>query len=399
MDKKILLYTPFVKMGGIEKVSIEFLKILKENGIQVELLVDYDMRDKNVLLDTLPCDVEYSFVKGPKLSNFIYVLRSLAKRNKVLLPLLLASVLISDFFLYHLKVKKLVKKKKYDMVITFYQFLPTYLANNSYYKNVLWLHGSLEHFIGGSKNLFKKMYLRKFKKYDKVVTISDEMLDQLLTIYPQLNESQVARIYNPLDFNLIAKKSIDKGSLSETEKQIISKPFICHVSRVDENQKDISTLIKAYANVIACSAITHNLVIVGSGPDVDNLKALSEKMGVSEKVCFIGNQLNPYVWMKQADALVLSSKFEGFGLVLVEAMAVGTFVISSACKTGPREILGNGQCGDLFEVGNVQMLSKAIEDGLKDKSYRDRKIALASQRILAFDRQRIAKQLLELVNR
>ncbi len=78
--------------------------------------------------------------------------------------------------------------------------------------------------------------------------------------------------------------------------------------------------------------------------------------------------------MKNADIFVLSSKQECFGLVLVEAMAVNTYVISSNCKSGPPEILENGDCGDLFEIGDVDNLAKLIDNGLSKTEYRANKI-------------------------
>ena len=82
---------------------------------------------------------------------------------------------------------------------------------------------------------------------------------------------------------------------------------------------------------------------------------------------------NPFPFMKNAQAFILSSKVEGFGLVLVEALYSGTKVISSNCPTGPSQILLDGEIGELFEVSNV----KELLDKLKviiDKEYKKEKI-------------------------
>ena len=397
MKKQVLFYTPFLKVGGIEKASIEYLKLLKAKGVNVELLVDYDMGSQNLLLSEVPSGVRYHFIKDQRLSRFIYFLRTQAKTNRLFLPFLFATVIVSDFFLYHFKVKKIIQRSEFDLIVTFYQFLPAYLTRGSSAKNVIWLHGSVEHFFSGLKNLFIDSYLKKLDRYDKIVTISDEMEAQLLELYPALDESKITRIYNPLDFDLIKQKSVDNTSLSVIEKQIIAKPYICHVSRLDEGQKDISTLIKAFAKLKIDPINSHNLVIVGTGPDIQKLKLLSYVLGLVENIFFVGNQLNPYIWMKQADVLVLSSKFEGFGLVLVEAMSVGTFVIASSCKTGPREILADGQFGDLFDVGNVDALSQLLFRALSNPSYRQTKTGLAYERIRAFDREQTAQDFLDLI--
>jgi len=397
MNKQVLFYTPFLKVGGIEKVSIEYLKLLKAKGVIVELLVDYDMGSQNLLLSEVPAGIKYNFVKGQTLSRFIYFLRTRAKTNRFFLPFLFATVIVSDYLLYHFKVKKIIQRSEFDLIVTFYQFLPAYLTRGSSAKNVIWLHGSVEHFFGGLKNLFIDSYLKKINCYDKIVTIADEMKTQLLDFYPALDESKVTRIYNPLDFDLIKRKSVENTSLSVIEKQIIAEPYICHVSRVDEGQKDISTLIKAFAKLKKDPINSHNLIIVGSGPDIQKLKLLSNELGLVESVFYVGNQLNPYVWMKQADLLVLSSKFEGFGLVLVEAMSVGTFVISASCKTGPREILANGKFGDLFDVGDIDALSQLLFRALSDPSYRQTKIGLAYERISTYNKEQTALDFLDLI--
>jgi len=395
--KKFLFYTPFLKVGGIEKVTIEYLKLLVEKGFNVDLLVDYDMGSQNYFLGQVPSQVKVNFVKNKKVSGFIYFLRTLSKKYSLFSPFLFASVILSDFLLYYFKVKKLMVRSDYDATITFYQFLPSYITKHNKIKHFIWLHGSVEHFFGCYKSVFRKHYFRKLQKYDKVVTISEEMRDQLLAFYPDLEFNRVERIYNPLDFEYISLLSKDLSSLSSTELNLINCPFFCHVSRVDENQKDIETLLRSFAVLQTTSSVNHNLVIVGTGPDVKKLKELSIELGLEKKVFFVGNQLNPYVWMKHADILVLSSRFEGFGLVLVEAMAVDTFVIASNCKTGPNEILGCGRYGDLFEVGNHTELAKLIEHAVLDGDYRRKKIEQAHNRIHEFDRERTITQLISMI--
>ena len=103
------------------------------------------------------------------------------------------------------------------------------------------------------------------------------------------------------------------------------------------------------------------------------LEDLCIKKDLKDKVIFLGMVDNPFHLMKNAQAFILSSKVEGFGLVLVEALYSGTKVISSNCPTGPSQILLNGEIGELFEVSNV----KELLDKLKviiDKEYKKEKI-------------------------
>lgn len=82
----IIFYTPFLKIGGIEKVTIEYLKLLIEQGNKVELFVDYDMGEQNFLLSQVPKDVNVTFIKGKVLSRFIYSLRTISKSKPYLSP-------------------------------------------------------------------------------------------------------------------------------------------------------------------------------------------------------------------------------------------------------------------------------------------------------------------------
>ena len=87
---------------------------------------------------------------------------------------------------------------------------------------------------------------------------------------------------------------------------------------------------------------------------------------MEKDIILLGSVKNPYPWLKKAKLFVHSSKYEGFGLVLVEALILNKKVISSACPTGPREILKNGKIGDLYEIGDYKKLAYYIVEALKN---------------------------------
>lgn len=96
------------------------------------------------------------------------------------------------------------------------------------------------------------------------------------------------------------------------------------------------------------------------------LEALTQELGLDEDVSLPGFVDNPYAYMARSAVFVLSSAWEGFGNVLVEAMAVGTPVVSTDCPSGPAEILEGGKWGKLVPVGDVEKIAKAIIDTLED---------------------------------
>ena len=96
------------------------------------------------------------------------------------------------------------------------------------------------------------------------------------------------------------------------------------------------------------------------GPEREALRKLVSDLGIEDKVSLAGFQGNPYQFLSRADVFVLSSGYEGLPMVILEAMACGVPVISTDCRSGPREILQNGRCGLLVPVGDEGALSKGI---------------------------------------
>jgi glycosyltransferase involved in cell wall biosynthesis len=129
-----------------------------------------------------------------------------------------------------------------------------------------------------------------------------------------------------------------------------------------EVQKDFNTLITAFA--VLRRSRHAKLVILGEGSLRDKLEAQAFRLGVADDILMPGFQSNPYAWYATADVFVLSSVHEGFGNVLVEAMACGTPVVSTDCPSGPAEILENGRYGRLVPVSDPISLAKAIKEQL-----------------------------------
>jgi glycosyltransferase involved in cell wall biosynthesis len=290
-------------------------------------------------------------------------------------------------------MKKILLEGEYDSTISFYQFLPAYLTRNKSTNHIIWLHGSVEHFFSGITKPLKFIYERKLERYDYVVTIAKEMEIQLKEFYPNLSSDKIKMIYNPYDFDIIENKSNDDSELDVIDQKRIEEDYICTVTRIDENQKDIETLIRAYETLQKDKKIASKLYIIGEGQSKEYLKSLVKRKNLQENIVFLGHKNNPFIWMKQANIFILSTKFEGFPTVLIEAMAVNAYVIASNCKTGPSEILDQGDCGDLFEIGDVAKLANLIDTALTRVDYRKSKIDKAKKRIKAFDKETSLAQL------
>lgn len=158
-------------------------------------------------------------------------------------------------------------------------------------------------------------------------------------------------IYNPCDAKAIQHLACQPFNLSAYGLE--SKRYIIHVASFD-SMKGHYDLLEAYAK----TSRQLPLVLVGKGKLENEIKDLANKLGISDSIKFLGFQPNPYPLIKHAALLVMSSKFEGFGYVIVEAQALEVPVISTNCPFGPREFLPSSS---LVEVNDQQALTELIE--------------------------------------
>ncbi|KPQ20039.1 MAG: Glycosyltransferase [Halomonas sp. HL-93] len=126
-------------------------------------------------------------------------------------------------------------------------------------------------------------------------------------------------------------------------------------------QKNHPLLLRAFARLSRTDA---RLMFVGDGAGRNTLEVLAKELGVAERVIFVGFQRDPVQFYQTADLFVLSSDYEGFGNVLVEALASGTPVVSTDCPSGPSEILEGGRFGRLVPVGDEAALFRAMQTEL-----------------------------------
>jgi glycosyltransferase involved in cell wall biosynthesis len=176
-----------------------------------------------------------------------------------------------------------------------------------------------------------------------------------------LPSEKIEVIYNPIVTPELSEKL--QESLNHPWFLPGQPPVILGVGRL-QKQKDFPTLIHAFAKVRQQQPL--RLMILGEGSERSNLESLVQELGIAKDVVFPGFVANPYAYMAQAAVLVLSSAWEGFGNVLVEALAAGTPIVSTDCESGPAEILANGQYGKLVPVGNAEDMAKAIAAILED---------------------------------
>jgi glycosyltransferase involved in cell wall biosynthesis len=169
----------------------------------------------------------------------------------------------------------------------------------------------------------------------------------------KIDRERISVLYNPAypsDVQRMIEEPIDLVSEAGTKDVIFAGRLVY--------QKGVDILLEAFSKVL--TTIGARLIICGDGPDASKLKSQAAQLGISDRVIFLGYQPNPLKFIARSDLFVLPSRFEGFGNVLVEALACGTPIVSSNCFYGPSEILENGKYGRLVEVNNPDALAIGI---------------------------------------
>ena len=201
---------------------------------------------------------------------------------------------------------------------------------------------------------------RLYPHADTVVAVSQAMATELVTELG-LPATKVAAIPNPID--IAALQVLAQERTNHPWFGAGQPPVILSVGRL-ETQKDYPTLLAAFAKLRSTSEA--RLIILGEGSKREELEQRVAQLGLIGAVDLVGFKENPFAWMAACDLFVLSSRFEGFPNVLVQAMACGAKVVSTDCPTGPHEILEGGRWGRLVPVGDADALGKAMLEAIKD---------------------------------
>jgi glycosyltransferase involved in cell wall biosynthesis len=223
-----------------------------------------------------------------------------------------------------------------------------------------WVHVSWRAF-GAEVSWRQRLALRLYGRFDGVVAVSRGVGDDLAAIVPAAARRLVT-IPNPVDLEAIARAAA--RPVEPAHAALFDRPVVLAAGRLVP-QKDHATLVAAHA-LLRARGLDHRLVILGEGPLRADLLAQAEALGVADTVALAGFVAEPARYMARAACLALPSRFEGFGIVLAEAMAAGAPVVATDCPHGPREALDDGRAGLLVPVGDPEALAQALGSVLAD---------------------------------
>ncbi len=195
------------------------------------------------------------------------------------------------------------------------------------------------------------LYRRLYPRFDRVVCQSRDMLRDMVDNFG-LPESRARVLNNPVDVDAVLARA-DQGAhgLPPGRVNLLAAGKLMP-------QKGFDLLLAALARTRNPAL---HLTILGQGPERENLLALCAQLGLMDRVTLAGFQENPYPWMRAADLFVLSSRFEGFPNVVLEAQACGTPVLAFDCPGGLSEIMRPGVNGWLVPEGDVAALARGLE--------------------------------------
>lgn len=207
--------------------------------------------------------------------------------------------------------------------------------------------------------ILKKAASWTYPMAGSIIAVSKAAAEDMTRFF-QLPPEKITILYNPV----VTSDMLDKAELPSGHRWLdrADRPVVLSVGRL-VSEKDHATLLKAFA--IAKRDIPCRLIILGEGPERQNLVELAKSLEISSDFDLPGFVDNPFAWMSKASLFVSASRREGLPNSIIEAMACGLPVVSTDCPSGPREILNGGRLGSLVKVGDVDSLAKSMIQGLE----------------------------------
>lgn len=369
--KNIVFRSGSLRMGGLERVLIDTLNIMDTKKYNISLIIEDDCEEENIFQEDIPKDIELYFLKPKSMIDKTHYYRE--RRKKSIFNKIMYNYYMHKEHQFCLeKTKEVLEKIKdkngeIDVFIDYDWGATRYIDKLALKNKVVWIHNSISNLMKKESKI--KRFGKRLEKYDCIVSICDEMKKEIEELYPNVN-GKVRRVYNPFNFKNINELSQNQDNLKAEEKLLLEEEYILAVSRLDTVQKDYDTLLNAMKKAVK-QGFSKKLFIVGDGPNKKDIEKLIKELDILENVKLLGRKKNPYIWMKNSSFFVHSSKYEGFGLVIVEAMSLKKAVIVSNCKVGPKEILENGKSGKLYNVGDSDKLTELLlllEKNLKERT-------------------------------
>ena len=335
--KRLAIFVPNMLGGGAQRVALNLAQGIAERGYNVNLVL--------------------AQAEGPYLTEIPESVRLVNLRAQRVLTSLPALVR----YLRRERPEAMLSVMNYANIVALWArrlaSVPTRVVVSEHNT----LSSSVQSASSQRGRLMPQLIRRFYPWADGIVVVSKGVADDLAQVTGTPRE-RIQVIYNPVVTPELQAKAQDP--IGHTWFRPGEPPVLLAVGALTA-QKDFPRLIQAFAQVRRGRPI--RLLILGEGQDRPALEALVRQLGLEQDMSLPGFVENPYAYMAQASLFVLSSRWEGLPTVLIEALVCGAPVVSTDCPSGPREILADGQYGQLVPVGDVTALARAIEMSLDNE--------------------------------
>lgn len=357
MKKKTLLFVNgHLNTGGVEKSLLDILLHLDYSKYEADLLLTEGLGD---YASQLPPQVQVCCrsIEGTYGPLGKVLLQSIRRRDWFTLKMRLIFLLMRLFGSRCIALAKnlLTGGKEYDCVVGFRRGLCTEIAAcavNANRRITWWHHGSV--------NVDPEEYLAQTAPFDQIVAVSEGCRNMLLAAMPSL-EDRLVVVHNILDPEMIRTKAAQFRPYAQSD------PI--HIVSVGGHvpEKHFDNAIRA-AKVLKERKLSFRWHLVGDGPLRGELEALARELDVTDCFLFEGNQVNPYPYIQNADLFVHPSYVESFGIVVMEALALGVPCVVTK-SAGVMEFIRDGENAVLAEP-NPDALTEQVLTVLQNDSLR-----------------------------
>ncbi|MBO1519726.1 glycosyltransferase [Oceanisphaera pacifica] len=328
--ESLLIVTPSFKGGGAEKVAVNLANQYANDGIDVTLLAvnKEGPYRKQVASNVKIVDLNCSGIIH-SLFAVLFVLRKL-KPIKVLSMIRETNISVG-FSRFFIKINRVVFREANTL---------NHIYKSPWYKRLVWYlllkfsYTQCDALVSNSEGTKAHLLKNNIIKSEKITVVDNPVL--------------------PNNVDELLKEPVDEEWLNNSEFKVV-----LNVGRLHE-QKNQKILIHAFS-IVAKELDEARLIILGEGVERKALNKLVKNLKLCSKIKILPFRDNPYPYYKGATLFALSSNYEGFGNVIVEALSSGNPVVSTACEGGPRSILKNGEYGVLVEPENVIKMAEAIK--------------------------------------
>ena len=353
---KILFKIKSLGLGGIERLTVDVLNNLKLEDKEIILMLE---KREDFFKEQIPKNIKIVYLKSEKLEKIIENIKN--KKKNIFYKILYNLLMNYEKIEMARNVNKYISlNKDAKMFIDYSGTATKYISKINIERKIYWNHLSIEK-MKPSKRV---RMLKRLNNYTQIVAICEEMAQEIKTIFPELS-SKVKVIYNFIDEEKIKLKMKEDKKLEE---ELLKEKYCISVGRLSE-PKDYETTIKAF-KYLKERGIKEKLFIIGDGNLKEKLNKLIKELDLEGQVFLLGMKENPYLYMKNADILIHSSRKEGFPMVLLEGMCVGVPIICSNFKTGAYELIEKERNGEIFEIANYEELANKVESLLKNNELR-----------------------------